>query len=336
MTGRLLFVCLTALLAAGARAADPDLILHNGKIVTVDKKFTIQQGHRRLQGNRIVQVGSNDDVLKTKGNATRSSRPRRARWSCPASSTRTCIPTGACMIEFDHPIPEMESISDVLDYIKGAGQGAGRGRVDRRQPGLHHAAQGTALPDARRTGRGGAEEPGRLRHRTGRVAQHAGPEDEQDRQGLQDHRRRRRLREKDPTTGEPTGILRSCTRVRQSQAAAAARPPKRTASSGCCELFKDYNSVGLTGDRRPRRRERRPSSRYRQAARAGRSCRCASRCRNTSARVGDIDDIQKNIRKIAARPAEPRPTPGCASSASRPISTAACSPAAPTCASPGA
>src|SRR6185295_20287121 len=28
-------------------------------------------------------------------------------------------PPGASMIEFDHPLPDMETIQDVLDYIKG-------------------------------------------------------------------------------------------------------------------------------------------------------------------------------------------------------------------------
>ena len=34
-------------------------------------------------------------------------------------------PTDACLTEFDHPVPEMETISEVLDYVRaGAGPSA--------------------------------------------------------------------------------------------------------------------------------------------------------------------------------------------------------------------
>src|SRR5256885_10236787 len=50
-------------------AADADLILHHGKIVTVDQKFSIHEA-LAVQGNHILRVGTNDDVLKTKGPRT--------------------------------------------------------------------------------------------------------------------------------------------------------------------------------------------------------------------------------------------------------------------------
>jgi predicted amidohydrolase YtcJ len=37
-------------------------------------------------------------------------------------------PTGASMIEFDHPIPEMETIQDVLDYIRSRADALGAGK----------------------------------------------------------------------------------------------------------------------------------------------------------------------------------------------------------------
>ena len=50
--------------------AQADLVLHNGKIVTVDERFTIAQAIA-IQGEHIVAVGSNDAVLKTTGVAAR-------------------------------------------------------------------------------------------------------------------------------------------------------------------------------------------------------------------------------------------------------------------------
>src|ERR1700694_3917674 len=44
-------------------AADADLILRNGKIITVDRKFTIQQAVA-IKGEKIVAVGSDAAVMK--------------------------------------------------------------------------------------------------------------------------------------------------------------------------------------------------------------------------------------------------------------------------------
>jgi predicted amidohydrolase YtcJ len=72
--GRLLAVAgsLFVLAAATPRAQQgpPDLILSNGKIVTVDERFTIAQAVA-VRGDRIVAVGSNADIGKLAGAGTR-------------------------------------------------------------------------------------------------------------------------------------------------------------------------------------------------------------------------------------------------------------------------
>ena len=50
--------------------APPDLILSNGKIVTVDERFTIAQAVA-VRGDRIVAVGSNADIGRLAGADTR-------------------------------------------------------------------------------------------------------------------------------------------------------------------------------------------------------------------------------------------------------------------------
>ena len=50
--------------------AQADLVLHNGKIVTVDDRFTIAQAIA-IKGERIVAVGANDAVLKAAGSTAR-------------------------------------------------------------------------------------------------------------------------------------------------------------------------------------------------------------------------------------------------------------------------
>src|SRR5213592_1190284 len=58
-------------IASPALAGDPaDTILVNGKIVTVDQRFTIAQG-LAIRGQRIVAVGNNADVLELQGKGTK-------------------------------------------------------------------------------------------------------------------------------------------------------------------------------------------------------------------------------------------------------------------------
>src|SRR5438552_10553182 len=100
-----------------AGAAEPDLILHNAKIATVDSTFSIKQA-MAIQGNRIVSVGDDGEVLKLKGPRTRL-LDLHGRLVLPGLIDSHTHPTGAAMTEFDHPIPSMESIANVLEYIRG-------------------------------------------------------------------------------------------------------------------------------------------------------------------------------------------------------------------------
>lgn len=77
-SGRALFgfgAC--ALVAVGVLSAQqrplvaPDAIFHNGKIVTVDAAFTIQQAFA-IEGDRFLAIGANSDVLALAGPATRT------------------------------------------------------------------------------------------------------------------------------------------------------------------------------------------------------------------------------------------------------------------------
>ena len=53
-----------------AQQTAPDLILSNGKIITVDERFTIAQA-LAIKGDRIVAVGSNPDITRLAGPGTR-------------------------------------------------------------------------------------------------------------------------------------------------------------------------------------------------------------------------------------------------------------------------
>jgi predicted amidohydrolase YtcJ len=57
-------------LALNAQQAPPDLILSNGKIVTVDQRFTITQAVA-IRGDRVIATGSNQQIMRLAGPSTR-------------------------------------------------------------------------------------------------------------------------------------------------------------------------------------------------------------------------------------------------------------------------
>ena len=66
----MLFVIVGAVSLLRAQQAAPDLILSNGKIITVDERFTIAQA-LAIRGDRIVAVGTNQDITRLAGPTTR-------------------------------------------------------------------------------------------------------------------------------------------------------------------------------------------------------------------------------------------------------------------------
>ena len=56
--------------AVHAQQPPPDLVLSNGKIITVDERFTIAQAVA-IKGDRVVAVGTNQDITRLAGPGTR-------------------------------------------------------------------------------------------------------------------------------------------------------------------------------------------------------------------------------------------------------------------------
>ena len=229
-------------------AAEPDLILHHGKIVTVDQAFTITEAVA-VEGDRIVATGSNDALLATRGSRTELI-DLRGGMLLPGLIDSHVHPESACMTEFDHPIPNMESIQDVLDYVQARAKALGAGKwIEVHQVFITRLRE-QRYPTRAELDRAAPENP---------VIFATGPDASLNTLALRLSGIDKDFRvtdggpgriEKDPNTGEPTGILRSCTRfvkvVSSGRKPAEADHYRRT-----IELFKDYNSVGITsiGDR---------------------------------------------------------------------------------------
>jgi len=232
-----------ALATSTLNAAEADLILHRGKVVTVDSAFSIHEA-ASIKDGRILKVGKNDAVLADKGPATELV-DLSGKLVLPGLMDSHTHPAGASITEFDHPIPPMERIQDVLDYIQTRARALNEGEwIEVRQVFI------TRLREQRYPTRGELDRAA-PKHP---VIFATGPDASLNTLALKLSGIDRDFKvadggtgfaEKDAQTGEPTGILRNCSRYVKVQS--ARRPISRADKvRRLKELFADYNSVGLT------------------------------------------------------------------------------------------
>ena len=93
-----------------------DLIVHNGKVLTVDAKFSTAEAVA-VRGGKVVAVGTSADVLKLKGEKTRVI-DAKGNTVMPGLYDSHTHPVGAAASEVGDPIPLLRSIPEVLDFIK--------------------------------------------------------------------------------------------------------------------------------------------------------------------------------------------------------------------------
>ncbi|MBL8292166.1 MAG: amidohydrolase, partial [Bryobacterales bacterium] len=232
----------SGLLAAGLWAQAPDLILHHGKVVTVDGQFRIVQA-LAVRGDRIVAVGSDREVLAKKGANTRVV-DLQGKTVLPGLMDTHVHAASASMYEFDHDIPTMETIADVLRYLKGRaavtpkGQWIGLSQVfitrlkERRYPtraeldsvAPEHPVVFATGPDASLNS---------LALKMSGITKDTKPPAGQSGKVELDER------------GEPTGILRSASQFVK-RAPSGRRASEADRQTRLKMMLADYNSVGIT------------------------------------------------------------------------------------------
>jgi len=106
----LLFLSNTTLLAAA-----PSLILHGGKIVTVDQDFRMVSA-MALKGGRIIAIGDDATLLKLQDSETMLI-DLKGRMVLPGLMDSHAHPVSAATHEFDHEVPDIADIPQLLDYI---------------------------------------------------------------------------------------------------------------------------------------------------------------------------------------------------------------------------
>jgi predicted amidohydrolase YtcJ len=237
-----LVVTFAATLPLVAWAADePDLILHNGKIVTVDRDFSVRQA-MAVKDGRILAVGGDAELLKTRGDKTRVV-DLAGKMVLPGLADSHVHPAGAAMTEFDHPIPNMESIDDVLDYVKSRAAVLEEGRwIVVRQVFITRLRE-QRYPTKAELDAAAPRHP---------VVFSTGPDASVNSLALEKSGIDKTFQptgtgkiEKDPVTGEPTGILRSAMRYLK-VVSPEKKPTPQERDERLLALLHDYRSVGIT------------------------------------------------------------------------------------------
>jgi len=280
-----------------AQEAAPDLILHHGKIVTVDDRFSIHEAIAVRDGH-IQRVGNEASIFALKGPRTEVV-DLAGKMVIPGLIDSHCHPLAASLAEFDHTIPQMDSIQDILNYFSARAKVVPEGdwlvlrqvfitrlreqryptraELDRVAP--KHPVLFATRPDA-------------MFNSLGLRANHIDRDFKVPPGGPG-------LVEKDPATGEPTGLVRTFARF--VKVPVTGKQPTAEDQRRClAELFWDYNSVGITAvcerDAYP---DQVPV--YRALHDSGQaSMRVSLSCHVDT--EGDLAAIQASIRQVAADP----------------------------------
>jgi hypothetical protein len=241
MTRWLTAIVFTACTVHAATAQPADLIVHHGKVITADKADTVATA-MAIRGETILAVGSDAEVMKHKGEKTEVI-DLNGRAVLPGLMDSHSHAPNAAVTEFDHPVPDMKTIADVLAYVKqraneiGPGLWVNIGQVfitrlkEQRYPTraeLDAAAPNNPVffgtgPDASLNTLA-LKESGITRDREAPPGSKI---------------------EKD-ANGEPTGIVRGAGRLVRAHGTERS-PNEQERYAALLKLLKDYNAVGITG-----------------------------------------------------------------------------------------
>ena len=227
-------------LAFRANGTEPaELVIRDGRVVTADRAFRVVEAMAVRQG-RIVAVGSNKDIAGLVGPGT------RGRMVLPGLIDSHVHAGGASRYEASHEIPPMDTIADVLAYIRKRTRVVPQGEwITLRQVFI------TRLKEQRYPTR--TELDSVAPHHP--VAFRTGPDGSANSLALQENGIDKEFAVKhpehvvvDPATGEPTGVLRRAGAVLKTKVnSTRKRLSLADRDNLLVELLRDYNHWGLTG-----------------------------------------------------------------------------------------
>jgi hypothetical protein len=235
---------LPALLLLGCQSElPPSQIYYNGHILTVDSGFRAVEA-MAVRGDSILAVGSDDEVLALASSATERI-DLDGKTVLPGLMDSHVHAPSAAMYEFSQPVPQMESISDVLSYIQARGDVLETGRWIRLSQVFITRLREQRYPTRAELDRAAPGNP---------VVFATGPDASLNSLALSLSGIDADFRvaegepcrvERDPATGEPTGILRNCSQYIKYRSSER-EPTEEDRLARLKELFADYNAVGIT------------------------------------------------------------------------------------------
>lgn len=245
MIARPLPALLLIAFASNVWAAEPpraDLIVRHAKVVTLDPKDSIVSAVA-IRGDRIVAVGGIDEVGKLAGPKTETI-DADGKTLLPGLYDSHVHPLGASSSEKDHPIPAFRSLGDVLAYVKE------RVKV---QPKGSWIVVRYAFPTRLDEGRFPTRAELDLVAPDHPVLHQGGPAGVVNSKALAVSGVTRETPDppagrivKDPTTGEPTGMMRNSYSVLKGLPKDAYSGDASEESALVQALFRRYNTRGLT------------------------------------------------------------------------------------------
>jgi|GEM_PF-44536 len=243
-TTLLLLLLAATPLACRGQDAPADRIFTNGNVVTVDESFSLAEA-MAIRGERILAVGTADEVLVHRGADTRVIDLAGAT-VLPGLIDSHVHSTGAAMYEAEYSFPYFETIDDVLRYIGKRAEEAEDGEWIQMSQVFITRLRERRYPTREEMDRVAPNNP---------VVFRTGPDSSANSLALElsgidesyelPEGSSRKL-ERDPDTGRLTGIIRNAGGIFK-------MPPRDTAPSfelrcdRLAELFRDYNRVGITG-----------------------------------------------------------------------------------------
>jgi predicted amidohydrolase YtcJ len=290
-----LMTAIRTLLDRAEASATADLVLHHGKVVTVDRGFAIAEA-LAVKDGRLLHVGTNEEALAARGPATEVI-DLAGKMVLPGLIDSHVHPGAASMTEFDHPGPEMETVQDVLNYVRERAEALGPDKWIAVRQVFITRLQEQRYPTREELDRAAPHNP---------VLFATGPDASLNTQAMKLSGIDKDFLpegpgkvEKDPQTGEPTGILRNLTRY--VKVSPSERKPTEADEDGrLLELLRDYSSVGLTSiidrDAEPSEIER-----YARLHRAG-GLPVRVGISHHIEHLGPLEAILSEIRRVGAHP----------------------------------
>jgi len=117
MKAKLLLILFVLAPAVFLTAADADVIFHNGKIVTVDGKFSIQRAVA-LKNGRITAVGEDSAVLSAERGPRTQVIDLAGRTMLPGLIDSHVHPLEAGLSELRAPLPRLDSYAAIQAYVR--------------------------------------------------------------------------------------------------------------------------------------------------------------------------------------------------------------------------